>query len=175
MIGASSPLRDELVNLSKRTLVNRCLRLRPETEDLIEMVGESDRMLLAVVKRCLRDLARRWKALDEEVNTLNHQIKALVEQTAPELVRLFGIAAETAGQFLVTAGDNPDRIHGEAAFGKLRGAAPQPASSGRTTGRHRLAAAATRQPTARSTWSLSSACATTPQPVPTSRDGPPRA
>ncbi len=33
MIGAPSPLRDELVVLTKRTLVNRCLRLRPETED----------------------------------------------------------------------------------------------------------------------------------------------
>ena len=35
MIGAPSPLRDELVVLTKRTLVNRCLRLRPETEDLL--------------------------------------------------------------------------------------------------------------------------------------------
>ena len=37
-----------------------------------------------------------------------------------------------------SAGDNPDRIHSEAAFAKLCGVAPQPASSGRTTGRHRL-------------------------------------
>jgi transposase len=138
LIGAPSPLRDELVKLSKRTLVNRCLRLRPETEDLIELAGDSDRMLLAGVKRCLRDLARRWKALDEEVKALSRQIKALVEQTAPELTDLFGVAAEIAGQFLVTAGDNPDRIRSEAAFAKLCGAAPQPASSGRTTGRHRL-------------------------------------
>jgi transposase len=83
-------------------------------------------------------LARRWKALDEEVKTLSRQIKALVELTAPELAALFGVAAEIAGQFLVTAGDNPDRIRSEAAFAKLCGVAPQPASSGRTTGRHRL-------------------------------------
>jgi transposase len=38
----------------------------------------------------------------------------------------------------VTAGDNPERIRNEAAFAKLCGVAPQPASSGRTTGRHRL-------------------------------------
>lgn len=37
MIGAPSPLRDELVNLTKRTLVNRCLRLRPETDDLLTL------------------------------------------------------------------------------------------------------------------------------------------
>jgi len=34
--------------------------------------------------------------------------------------------------------DNASRIHNEAAFAKLCGVAPQPASSGRTTGRHRL-------------------------------------
>jgi transposase len=36
------------------------------------------------------------------------------------------------------AGDNTDRIRNEAAFAKLCGVAPQPASSGRTSGRHRL-------------------------------------
>ncbi|WP_052674189.1 hypothetical protein [Microbacterium azadirachtae] len=34
MIGAPSQLRDELVNLTRRTLVNRCLRLRPETDEI---------------------------------------------------------------------------------------------------------------------------------------------
>lgn len=38
----------------------------------------------------------------------------------------------------MTAGDNAERIRNEAAFAKLCGVAPQPASSGRTTGRHRL-------------------------------------
>ena len=37
MIGAPSPLRDDLVELTKRTLVNRCLRLRPETDDLAHL------------------------------------------------------------------------------------------------------------------------------------------
>jgi Transposase IS116/IS110/IS902 family/Homeodomain-like domain/Integrase core domain len=57
---------------------------------------------------------------------------------APHLVEFFVVGVELAGQFLVTAGDNSDRIHNEAAFAKLCGVAPQPASSGRTTGRHRL-------------------------------------
>lgn len=35
MIGAPLPLRGELVVLGKRTLVNRCLRLRPETADVL--------------------------------------------------------------------------------------------------------------------------------------------
>jgi transposase len=44
---------------------------------------------------------------------------------------------DTAGQLLVTAGDNPQRLRSEAAFAHLCGVAPIPASSGRTD-RHRL-------------------------------------
>jgi len=138
MIGAPSPLRDELVVLTKRTLVKRCLRLRPETQDLLVLSADSDRLLMAGVKTALRNLARRWRDLDEEIKALNQQIEALVRSTAPELVQLHGVGVELAGQFLVTAGDNTNRIHSEAAFAKLCGVAPQPASSGRTTGRHRL-------------------------------------
>src|SRR5215213_6474970 len=67
MIGAPSPLRDELVDLTKRTLVNRCLRLRPETDDLLTLTSHPARLLLAGVKTALRDLARRWKTLDAEI------------------------------------------------------------------------------------------------------------
>ncbi|HEU0040957.1 MAG TPA: IS110 family transposase [Jiangellaceae bacterium] len=138
MIGAPSPLRDELVALTKRTLVNRCLGLRPETDDLLSLAGDPQRLLTAGIKTALRDLARRWKTLDEEIKALNKNIASLVRSAAPELVELHGVGVEIAGQFLVTAGDNPERIHSEAAFAKLCGVAPQPASSGRTTGRHRL-------------------------------------
>jgi transposase len=138
MITAPSPLRDELVVLTKRTLVNRCLRLRPETDDLLSLANDPDRMLMAGVKTALRDLARRWKALDAEIKALNKQIHALVSAAAPELVELHGVGVEVAGQILMTVGDNTERIRNEAAFAKLCGVAPQPASSGRTSGRHRL-------------------------------------
>jgi len=138
MIGAPSPLRDELVVLTKRTLVNRCLRLRPETDDLLSLAGDPQRLLTAGIKTALRDLARRWKALDNEIKALNKNLASLVRTAAPDLVELHGVGIEIAGQFLVTAGDNAERIPSEAAFAKLCGVAPQPASSGRTTGRHRL-------------------------------------
>jgi transposase len=44
---------------------------------------------------------------------------------------------QTAAQLLITAGDNPDRLHSEAAFAAMCGASPVQASSGRTI-RHRL-------------------------------------
>ena len=45
---------------------------------------------------------------------------------------------------LIVFGDNPDRIRSEAAFAKLCGAAPMPASSGMTN-RHRLSRGGHRQ------------------------------
>jgi transposase len=138
MISGPSEVRDGLVDLTKRTLVNRCLALEPETDLLLELIDEPQRMVLASVKLTLRDLARRWKALDDEAKELSLQIKGLVEHVAPRLVQLFGVSTELAGQFLVTAGDNPERIRNEAAFAKLCGVSPKPASSGKTNGRHRL-------------------------------------
>jgi transposase len=138
MISAPSPVRDELVELTRRTFVNRCLTLEPETENLLELIDDPERLVLASVKLALRDLARRWKALDAEVKELSSQITAIVEHVAPDLVNLFGVSSELAGQFLVTAGDNAERIRNEAAFAKLCGVSPKPASSGQTSGRHRL-------------------------------------
>lgn len=135
VVSAPAPLHDELVTLSKRTLINRCVALQPDTDELLE---DLDHLELAAATRALRDLAHRWLTLDTEIKSHDQQLKALVEHTAPELVDLFGVGIEVAGQLLVTAGDNPDRIRNEAAFAKLCGVAPQPASSGRTTGRHRL-------------------------------------
>ncbi len=123
MIGAPSPLRDELVVLTKRTLVNRCSHLRPDSTELLALLDSPERLLMTATKTALRDLARRWKNLDEEIKTLNQHIESLVRAIAPQLVNLHGVGTELAGQFLVTAGDNTDRIHTEAAFAKLCGVA----------------------------------------------------
>ena len=66
-----------------------------------------------------------------EIKALNKQIEGLVRLAAPDLVALFGVGVELAGQFLVTAGDNADRIHSEGAFAKLCGVAPQPQHAAR--------------------------------------------
>jgi DNA-binding CsgD family transcriptional regulator len=52
----------------------------------------------------------------------------------------------TYGQdFVEAVGDNPDRLRSEASFAHLCGVAPLPASSGKTTGRHRLNRGGNRQ------------------------------
>ena len=63
---------------------------------------------------------------------------------APQLLELPGVGVEVAGQLLVTAGDNPERLHSEAGFAHLCGVVPVPASSGRIN-RHRLNRAGDRE------------------------------
>jgi transposase len=68
---------------------------------------------------------------------LSGELERLTAIAAAPLVGLFGVGADSAGALLVAAGDNPDRLHSEAAFSMLCGSSPIPASSGKTT-RHRL-------------------------------------
>jgi len=138
IVTAPEELRAMLRDLRKRTLITRCARLRPETAVLTGLASHPDRLLIAGAKTALRGLAVRWQTLDTEIKQLTDQISTLVQDAAPSLTALPGVGPEIAGQLLITAGDNPDRLRNEAAFAKLCGVAPQPASSGKTTGRHRL-------------------------------------
>ena len=92
----------------------------------------------ASAKHTLRALARRWVALAVEIVDHDRHLGRLTTQTSLTLREGFGIGADTAAERLIIFGDNPERIHSEAAFAKLCGACPIPASSGMTTGRHRL-------------------------------------
>ena len=109
-------------------LLTRCAGLRPGPIDTPT----------ASAKHTLRALARRWIALSEEIAIHDQHLARLTTETAPTLREGFGVGAHTAAELLIIFGDNPDRIRSEAAFAKLCGACPIPASSGMTTGRHRL-------------------------------------
>jgi transposase len=85
----------------------------------------------------LQTLARRVQALDAEIKQTGKDLNPIVTATAPALTALFGVGPDTAAQLLITAGDNPDRLRSESSLAHLCGAAPIPASSGRTD-RHRL-------------------------------------
>lgn len=128
LVSAPAGLREQVADHSRAELVRTLARLRP---------GDDLSAPPAATKAALRRLARRHQSLDEEITELDAQITPLVRQAAPQLLDLFGVGPETAGQLLTSAGDNPGRMHSEAAFAHLAGAAPIPASSGRTH-RHRL-------------------------------------
>jgi transposase len=127
-------LRDELRGLRVNALVDRSARFRP-----------GDRHdPTAATKTALRSIARRCQHLNAELAALDTDLERLVREAAPNLVALHGVGTDTAGQLLVTAGDNPHRLHAEAAFANLCGVAPLPASSGKTR-RHRLSRSGDRQ------------------------------
>ena len=85
----------------------------------------------------LRALARRWLTLAAEIRTHDDVLDAITHTAAPTLREAFGIGADSAAEMMIVAGDNPTRVRSEAAFAKLCGACPIPASSG-VTHRHRL-------------------------------------
>ncbi len=122
LVTAPSDLREELADLSVTTLLQRCAAFRP---------GELT-CPAAVAKYTLRLLARRNLELHEEIKNLSERIRLLVGAASPQLLEIFGVGPDGAATFLVTAGDNPERLRSEAAFAALCGASPIPASSGKT-------------------------------------------
>ncbi len=89
------------------------------------------------MRHALRALARRCRCLTEEITTHDELLDVLTAEAVPTLRAAFGIGPDVAAEMLIVAGDNPERIRSEAAFAKLCGACPIPASSG-VTHRHRL-------------------------------------
>jgi transposase len=129
IITAPDALRTQLRGRSVARLVKGCAGLRPDPA----RIGDPEQ----AAKTALRSLARRHLALTTEINDLDALIEPLVTQINPDLVARRGVGTDVAGQLLITAGQNADRLHSEAAFAMVCGVAPIPASSGKTN-RHRL-------------------------------------
>lgn len=106
------------------------------TEALARLRPSGDPVHVAVLT-ALKSLARRVRELTCEHETLTKALDADVTTHNPGLRAAYGVGPDTAAQLLVTAGGNPERMRTEASFAALCGAAPVPASSGRTN-RHRL-------------------------------------
>lgn len=130
IITAPDELRSKLPSAGlPNKIINACAGLRPDPDRLSDPTQAS--------KASLRSIAKRAQHLADEIRILDDQIDALLTQTAPTTLAVFGMGPDTTAALVVTAGDNPDRLRSEAAFARLCGVAPIPASSGRTT-RHRL-------------------------------------
>lgn len=127
LVTAPTDLREQFKDLGTKALVATCARLRPR--DLTDPAQAT--------KAALRRLARRCQCLAEEIAEADRDLTKLIEQAAPDLLARHGVGPEIAGQLLITAGDNPERLRSEASFAALCGVSPLPASSGKTN-RHRL-------------------------------------
>lgn len=129
LVTAPEELRARLRGCTTRQLIDRCGLLRPDPARVAEPAH--------AIKVALRQLAREHQRLSDDITELDQLIEPLVATVNAPLLALPGVGPDVAGTLLVTAGANPDRMHSEAAFARLCGVAPIPASSGRTD-RHRL-------------------------------------
>jgi transposase len=127
LITTPEPLRSELRTLSRARLLSRLSTTRPHRRNDPELRGT----LLA-----LRALARRIHQLTAEERELAQEIDTLTRKLAPQLLSQPGIGPLLAAQ-IVLSWSHRGRLISEAAFARLAGAAPIPASSGQTI-RYRL-------------------------------------
>ena len=127
LIMAPEPVRARFRGLSTDELVPAVLRCRGFHAD-----PTTANILVA-----LRILAERHRDLGAQITTLTGRVDPLVTAANPALRAAYGVGPHVAAQLLVTAGLNPHRLTSEPSFAALCGAAPVPASSGKTR-RHRL-------------------------------------
>jgi len=158
---APQELRQPLLGLKTKALVTTWAAMRPGP-----LTSPT-----AATKASLPTLARRWQQLQAELLQLDSQLQDLVAAAAPTLVALPGVGIDTAGQLLVTAGDNPN---GSAPrLPSPIGAAPRPSQRPRAaptaTGAIAAVPAGPTMPGGGSPWSR---CTATHRPEPMSSGGP---
>ncbi|MFC4019211.1 IS110 family transposase [Micromonospora sp. GCM10011542] len=134
VITAPEVVRARFRGQSTRAMLTTATRLRPTTSAGIEVSTS-----LAV----WRDLARRVRFLEAEAAEHEKAIRAIVRSWRPDLLDLTGVGPIVAATVL-TAWSHPGRCRNDAAFAMLAGAAPIPASSGKTV-RYRLNRSGDRQ------------------------------
>jgi transposase len=121
---APETIRARFKDRYKTSLVTEAAKMRPR------MGSDPVAFTTNVV---IRNLARRVRGLNTEMKQIDRSLVALLGEAAPSLLDLHGVGPDTAASLLVTAGDNPDRLHSERAWAHLCGVAPIPASSGKVT------------------------------------------
>jgi transposase len=129
LVTAPPSLREQLRGLAHGELIGRCSRFRADAAALADPYQAT--------KHALRRLACRHQQLSTEIAQADTELDQLTSQAVPGLRALPGVGPDVAAKLIITIGDNPHRMRSEAAFAHLCGAAPIPASSGRTD-RHRL-------------------------------------
>jgi transposase len=122
IVSAEPTLREALAGLSNAKLIRACTELAPDSP--------ADPSTAA--SYTLRLLARRIQHLTGEIDDLTLRITDAITTCVPTLLQCYGVGPDTAAALLITAGDNPERLHSEASFAALCGVSPLEASSGKT-------------------------------------------
>ena len=134
IVTAPDELREQLRGLPVGRLLERCSRLRRSSAMSADEVA---------TRLVLRSLARRIQTATVEADELQQEILGHIRALAPRLLDEPGGGPIVAAQ-LIVAWSHHGRLRSEAAFARLAGVAPIPASSGQTN-RHRLSRGGDRQ------------------------------
>jgi transposase len=129
-ISAPDEVRDQVRSLTRMQMLRTVAAWRPDYDDFDHPA--------TATRIAMRSLARRILDLNDEIADLDELINPLVAELGAALLARPCIGIETAGQLLVTAGGNPERLRSEPAWAMLCGTSPLPATSGKTNNRHRL-------------------------------------
>jgi transposase len=113
------------------------------TRELDRVRARLEALPASLVRRLALELLADIRELTGRINALEKEITGLVSAQAPQLLNIPGCGPLTAAK-LVGETANPARFRSEACFAMHAGAAPVPASSGKTN-RHRLARGGNRQ------------------------------
>ncbi len=128
VVTADDSLRSELRGLRTAGLVKRCAAFRHSSNRSIDQ---------QCTRAAMRAVARRIIHLNDEITSHEQVLTSLVDQAAPQLVAEVGIGPITAAALYI-AWSHPGRCRNEAAYARLGGVSPIPATSGQSQNRHRL-------------------------------------
>jgi transposase len=134
VITAPEQVRARFRGHTTRGMIDLAVRVRPAAAAQVEAF---------TVLSTLRALARRIRVLDAEAAEHETAIRTIVRAWRPDLLDLCGVGP-TVAAVVLTAWSHPGRCRSDAAFAMLAGAAPIPASSGKTV-RYRLNRSGNRQ------------------------------
>jgi transposase len=135
IVTAPDPVRGELRSLN----TNQRVRLAVQWDTITVTDAAS------ATRHAIATLARRWQALHDEIKHLEKLIWPLLGQLVPTLLAEPGVGLDVAAKLVIAAGENPDRLHSEAAFAALCGTSPVEATTGKQQNRHRLNRGGNRQ------------------------------
>jgi transposase len=128
VVTAPEQVRARFRGLTTRTMLATALQLRP--------AHCAAQVHVFTAMTTLKAIARRVRAREDEAADHEKAIRAIVTSWRPDLLTLTGVGPIVAATVLA-AWSHAGRCRDDAAFAMLAGAAPIPASSGKTV-RHRL-------------------------------------
>jgi transposase len=122
MFRAPNGFRDVFSTKTFQHQLNAAVRFGTSHDDLVEQE----------LRVALKLLAQRIRFLESQIADIEARLRPIIAEHFPAVLGLHGVGPHSAAQLLLTAGDNADRLHSDAAFAKLCGACPQPASTGKS-------------------------------------------